>query len=230
MIFQQSLLYFIQKLHGSEEEECTTLYFTKQLYMSSGIDIEFVRKTYQKKTDEEVIRILTQDAVGLTPEAIEVVKEEIKRRNLDPNIIRGIDAQQRTYTIEEIDEYCALIQNLPCPKTGSTSEKLNATLTAEVMSFVLFTNYQKKIVVGTPVTLNKANNAALTTSILLGWWGFPWGIIRTVQAIIINLKNKKGNRNGEPNNYLRSYILSKIGEIETYKENKEKLLQIISRN
>jgi hypothetical protein len=198
--------------------------------MGTGIDIEFVRKTYQKMTDQEVIRILTQDAAGLTPEALSFVKEEIKRRKLDPNITRGVDAQQRSYTIEEIDEYCTLIQNLPCPKTGSTNEKLNATLTVEVMSFILFTNYEKKIVIGTPDTLDKANNVALTKSILLGWWGIPWGIVRTIQAITINLKNKRANRDQAPTDYLRSYVLSNIGEIETYKDNKEKLLQIISRD
>ena len=35
--------------------------------MSTGIDIEFVRQSYQKMTNEELVRIATQDAVGLTP-------------------------------------------------------------------------------------------------------------------------------------------------------------------
>ena len=129
--------------------------------MSSGIDIQFVRESYQKMSDKDLIRTVTQDAAGLTPEAMEVVKEEIKRRKLDTGIANAVDAQQKTYTVEEIDSYCKIIQNLPCPVTGSTSEKLNATLTAEVMSFIIFTNYRKKIVVGSPTTLNKANNACI---------------------------------------------------------------------
>jgi hypothetical protein len=198
--------------------------------MSSGIDIQFVRETYQKMSDQDLIRVLTQDATGLTPEAQEVVKEEIKKRNLDPNIAKGVDAQQKSYTVSEIDAYCDIIQKLPCPTTGSTSENLNATLTAEVMSFIIFTQYKKKIVVGSPDTLDKANNTALIKTALLGWWGIPWGIIRTIQAIGINLKNKRTNRLNTPNDFLRSFVLSKIGQIETYKDNKEKLLEIISND
>ncbi len=195
--------------------------------MSTGINIAFVRDTYQRMPDKELVRVLTQDAAGLTQEAQEVVKEEVKRRKLDPNIAMGIDAQQKTYTVAEIDAYCEIIQKLPCPKTGSTAEKLNATLTAEVMSLILFTDYRKNIIVGRPAVLDKANNAALLKSVLLGWWGIPHGIIRTIQAIGVNTKSKTTNHQGTPNDYLRSFVLSNIGEIETYKNNKEKLLEII---
>lgn len=198
--------------------------------MSAGIDIQLVRDRYQKMSDQELIRILTQDAVGLTPEALEVVREEIKKRNLDPNIAKGVDAQQKSYSVEEIDVYCSLIQQLPCPVAGHSYKKLNATLTVEVMSFIIFTRYKKKIVIGSPEVLDKANNIALTKSVVLGWWGFPWGVIRTIQAIVINVKNKEIGRLDTPSDYLRSFVLSKIGEIETYKDNKEKLLEIISAN
>ena len=196
--------------------------------MSTGIDIQFVRETYKKFTDQELIRVVTQEAYGLTPEATQIVKEEIISRNLDPNIIKGIEAQQKVYTVDEIDEYCEIIQNLPCPITGSTQNKLNATMIAEVMSFILFTKYKKKIIVGNPEALDKKNNASLGLSALLGWWGFPWGPIRTIQAIRINIKNKKSNWQETPNDFLRSFVLSKIGEIETYRDNKEKLQQIIT--
>ncbi len=48
--------------------------------MSAGIDNQFVREYYQRMTDQEVTRILMQDLKGLTMEAQEVIKEEIKRR------------------------------------------------------------------------------------------------------------------------------------------------------
>jgi hypothetical protein len=177
--------------------------------MNSGIDIEVVRKTYEKKTDTELIRVVTQNSAGLTPEAIEVVKEELKRRNIDPGVARSVDAQNRQYTLEEIDAYCALIRQLPCPLTGSTDEKLNATLVAEVLSFIIFTNYSKKLLIASPDALDKANTKALIKTAILGWWGFPWDIIRTVQAINLNVKNKRSNRAEGPNDYLRSFVLNK---------------------
>jgi hypothetical protein len=73
---------------------------TQKHFMSSGIDKEFVRQYYQKMTNQDVIRILTKEAAGLTSEALEIVKEEIKRRNLDPEIFKIVEAQQETDTFE----------------------------------------------------------------------------------------------------------------------------------
>lgn len=180
-------------------------------------------------TNEELIRIATQDAYGLTPEAMEVVKSEIQKRGLDQNIALGVEAQNKSYTIEEVDAYCDIVSNLSCPSCGNTTARLNATITGEVMSFVFFTTYNKKIKVACPHCLDKANNNALTKTAILGWWGFPWGIIRTSQAIALNLKSKRTNHLEDHNNYLRSFTLSVIGELETYKGNKEKLQQIVAR-
>lgn len=41
---------------------------------------------------------------------------------------------------------------------------------------------------------------------------------------------KRTNHLEEPNEYLRSFVLAKIGQIETYKDNQEKLLEIIRNN
>ena len=68
--------------------------------MSTGLDIQFVRETYQRMSDEELIRIATKDAFGLTPEAMEVVKVEVEKRGLNENIAKGIEAQNKTYTLE----------------------------------------------------------------------------------------------------------------------------------
>lgn len=196
--------------------------------MSTGIDIEFVRQTYQKMTDEELVRVATQDAAGLTPEAQEVVKEEVHRRNLDLNIIRGVEAQNRNYTIEDVDKYCEMIQKLNCPTCKDPYHNLNGTMTGEVVSYIFLTQYRKKIKIGCPGCLDKANNTALIKTTTLGWWGIPWGIIRTIQSIALNLKSKRTNHIDTPNKFLRSFVLSKVGQLETYKGDKEKIQALIS--
>ena len=197
--------------------------------MSTGIDIQYVQEIYQRMGDDELIRIATQDAYGLTPEAMEVVKAEIRKRRLDEKIIKGVEAQNKTYTIQEVDAYCDVVSKLSCPICGNSTERLNATMTSEVMSFLFFTQYRKKIKIGCPHCLDKANENALIKSAVLGWWGFPWGIIRTPQAISLNLKSKKTNHLPEHSNYLRTFVLGTIGEIETYKSDRQKLQQVILR-
>jgi len=199
-----------------------------KLLMGAGIDMQLVRENYERMTDNELIRIATEDSAGLTTEAQEIIKEEIGKRNLDTNIIAGVQAQNKSYTIEEIDFYCEMIRNLKCPSCGSHKSRLNGTMTSEVMSFILFTQYNKKIKVACPDCLDKANNNALTTTAALGWWGIPWGFIRTIQAIKQNIKSKKTNHLDTPTDYLRSFTLSKIGLFVRHKDNKEKLQQLIS--
>lgn len=197
--------------------------------MSKGLDIQFVRDNYQRMSDEAFIAVTIQNAAGLTPEALEVIKEEVERRKLDTNLIKGVLAQNKSYTLAEINEYCNHIRDLSCPSCGTNSTPLNGTMTSEVMSFVLFTQHKKQLKIACPGCLDKANNNSLTKTIALGWWGIPWGIIRTIQAIAHNIKSKRTNHLETPNDYLRSFVLSKIGQVETYRTDKEKLQQIISR-
>jgi uncharacterized alkaline shock family protein YloU len=66
-------------------------------------------------SDEDLIRVLTTDATGLTTEAQALVRDEIRRRNLSPDIGRGVDVQQKNLNEAEIDVYCHILQFLPYP-------------------------------------------------------------------------------------------------------------------
>ncbi|MFI5406154.1 MAG: hypothetical protein ACHQ1D_06530 [Nitrososphaerales archaeon] len=196
---------------------------------SSGIDIKFVQDTYQRMTDGELIRIATEEAYGLTPEAIEIVKAEIQKRGLDQNIAKGVEAQNKTWTIQEVDAYCDIISKLSCPTCGGTTARLNATITGEVMSFIIFTTYSKKLKIGCGNCLDNATTNALAKTILLGWWGIPWGLIRTPLAIALNFSSKRTNQLQDHNDHLRSFVLSNVGVLETYKNDREKLQQIVAK-
>jgi len=51
--------------------------------MSTEIDEGFIRDTYRKMSDQELVVYLTQHSAGLTPEAMKIVREEVALRNLD---------------------------------------------------------------------------------------------------------------------------------------------------
>ena len=65
--------------------------------MSTGIDKHFIVDYYHNMTDEQIINALTKDFNGLTLEAKEIVNEEIKRRNLNPEISKFLEVEQDTY-------------------------------------------------------------------------------------------------------------------------------------
>ncbi|RZJ28074.1 MAG: hypothetical protein EOO18_13370 [Chryseobacterium sp.] len=61
------------------------------------MDKEIVLAYYQKLSDAEILHAVETDIKGLTPEAQEIVKEEIKRRRLNPDLTKVVDEQQIIY-------------------------------------------------------------------------------------------------------------------------------------
>ncbi len=191
------------------------------------MDLENIKRYYERISDDEIIRIMTTDAHGLRPEVFEIVESEIKKRNLDPNILKGAQAQNKQYSIAEIETYSELLRDFPCPICGGTNKKLNGTVVHTIRSFLFFSTCEIKSIIACPDCLDKENNDAISSTALLGWWGFPSGFFKTPVYIYRNLKAKKENRIDRPSSALLSFTLEKIGEIETYKDNKSKLREIV---
>jgi len=191
------------------------------------MDIKNIEKNYERMSDLEIIRIATTDAHGLRPEVFGIIENEIKKRNLNTDILKGAHAQNKEFSIEEIDTYSNLLRDLPCPICGQTDKKLNGTISYTVKSFIVVTFSASELTIACPDCLDKKNNDALLTTILLGWWGFPEGLFKTPIYIHKNLSLKKENRLEISNSTLLSFTLDKIGEIETYKSDRVNLIRII---
>jgi hypothetical protein len=189
--------------------------------------IEQLRQNYERFDDDKIIRIATQEAAGLRPEALELLKVIIKERGISDDVLKGIDAQMQEIDEVVLHEYTEILRKLPCPICNSSNQKLNATLKGEVISFIIMTNYEKELKIACPDCLDKENNNGMIKSLLLGWWGFPWGIIRTIQSVFFNLKMKKRNRLETPSEYLLGFALENIGRIETARHSPDHLKQII---
>ncbi len=193
------------------------------------MDLKAIAANYEKMSDNELISVATTNATGLLPELYYIIEQEIKKRNLDPNIYEGLLAQNKEYTIEELLYYAQILRNLPCPICSSTTNKLMASSVHTVKSFVIFTATENKPIIGCPSCLDKKNNQAILMTSLLGWWGLPFGLVKTPIYIYKNIKAKKENKNLEVNPIFISFIEDHIGEIAAYENNPEKLKEIISQ-
>ncbi len=195
--------------------------------MSNGYDLKDIADHYAKKTDSDLIHIATQNAKGLRPGVLEIIENELRKRNLDLNILEGVKAQNRQYTIEEINDLSNKLRDLACPLCGNKTSKLNGTIMHTAKSFIFFSSFRKEPIIGCPDCLDKKNNDSILSTALLGWWGIPFGLFKTPFYIYDNIKSKKQNRISEPNDALLGFTLENIGEIETYKDDKEKLSKVI---
>jgi hypothetical protein len=74
----------------------------------------------------------------------------------------------------------------PCPICGKQQGYLNAFNILSIRSYILVTNVTTSIVIACPGCISKSAKAQLVRNLLFGWWGIPWGPIRTVHSIFVN--------------------------------------------
>ncbi len=189
--------------------------------------IDELRENYKSFPDDKLIRIATTDVSGLRPEAIQALQEEIKSRGLSDGLIDGIEVQTKEISADELLAYCELLRRRSCPVCNSTSAKLNATMTATTVSYIIMTSYEEKLAIACPDCLDKANKDAMIKTALFGWWGFPSGIYRTIKALMLNKKMKNLTHLAEPNDYFKGFVLGQVGTIEANKTNNERLQSLV---
>lgn len=190
------------------------------------IDKEQIKKNYENFNDSRIEYLAKNEAASLEPEVVPILIDEIKKRNLDINLIKGIEAQTKKISEEELHEVNLKIKNLSCPECGQNKSPLIGTLLRIVKSFVYTTSYQKITIISCKTCANEKIKDAFITTILFGWWGIPMGLIQTPQAIIATLNDKK-NRELQSDEILTLFAIENIGEIKTNWDNEQELTEFI---
>ena len=192
------------------------------------MDLKDIREDYKKFDDYTIERIAIKDSNSLRPEVLEILKSEIQKRKLSPEILKGIEIQKRKLTKEELNEYYDLIKNSSCPKCSSENKKLNISMIGEVVSIVVISHYDKRIKIGCTDCLNKLNTNAIIKSSLFGWWAFPWGPIYTIRSYVFNFGMRKNNKSDKPNGIFKGFVTENIGFLETNKNSPEKITEFLN--
>lgn len=186
-----------------------------------------LKENYRRFSDEKLMRIASEDATKLRPEALALLKEELGTRGLADVAEKSIQAQLRVASAAEITEYCGLLQVQPCPLCYSSAQALNATLVSKALSMLVLTIQEKKFAIACPTCLDKLHRDASNISVLLGWWGFPWGVVRTLQTLSSNRKMAKINHESSPSDLLKAFVASNLGRIEAVRNSPEGLQALI---
>lgn len=197
--------------------------------MSIGIDIKYVRERYAQMSDDELAYLVSNNASGLTPEALEIAKDEIRKRGLNPRLENALEIQNKVLTVKELNDFCELIRNLDCPVCG-TRDKLSATMSVVHISTFGFGNvHEKNIHIACPRCLVEFNKSALYKTAFLGWWDIPSGPIKSVMAIRFNYRNKRTDHTiAAPNEYLKAFVMAKLPQLELHRNDPKQLRSIIS--
>jgi len=190
------------------------------------MDLEQIKKNYADFDDFKIEYLAKNEVDGLNSEVVQILFDEIKKRGLDSNLIKGIEAQTKELTEIEVNELISKIVNLPCPDCGQRSFPLIGSFVRTVKSFVIFTSTKKVAVIACKSCIKKRRKKAMITTSLWGWWGIPIGLFRTPITLIASLNDiKKQETISE--SIITSFAINNIGELRTNWDKENELVEFI---
>ncbi len=191
-----------------------------------SLDLEQIRRNYEGFYDSQIEQIATNEVAALEPEVVSILKEEIRKRGLNTNLSRAIDAQTTQPTPSQVMEFKSRICSLPCPQCGGSNSPLVGALIREVKSFLFVTSYKRTPVIMCSTCAERRKSRALAVSLLMGWWGLPWGLIYTLDALLASGTDRK-QREQQSEDILTDFVLKKFGKINLYVEQDSALSDLI---
>jgi len=159
------------------------------------------------------MRLALHEAGELTPEALEILKAEIRTRRLGEHLEEAVEAQTSVLDFEQQLELVERFRRLPCPICGAAGGPLNAAMVGTARSFLILTLHETHLVVGCSQCIIAASRKANNLTLALGWWGIPWGPIRTLQAISMNGKASSAAQADQATESLMQYAAQNHGAI-----------------
>lgn len=198
------------------------------IFLKTKIEIGEIRELYAKMNDAQLEYNAKYKANKLRPEVIEIIKEEITKRGLGEKFLTVVENQQKEFTPEELEEYVSLIEKSSCPKCDLQFEKVNASKVHKVRSFIFMTSSDSNLYIACNTCISKEKNKQLILNLLLGWWGLPWGIIKTPIAIS-NHFIENANRRENGIQLLILFIKENTSELYLRKDEPSKLTNYLRR-
>jgi len=191
-----------------------------------SVDLEQIRKNYSELEDFRIEYLAKNEAGRLAPDVIPILIDEIKKRRLDPGLIKGVEAQKKKLTESELTELKAKITKLLCPDCGAKNTPLVGSIIRKVRSFVFLTAYKKTSVITCRTCADRRRKNAIISTFLLGWWGLPFGVFRTPIALIASIadKNKKDEVSDE---IITTFVIENIGEIRANWDKENELVDFV---
>ena len=171
------------------------------------------QERYRSLTSFELEAIALKQSATLPPQALTALRKEMDRRGLAPSLRRGIEAQVRRWTRDDLAAFIERYRHRPCPRCGVQGKTLNGVLAAVARSFIVASTVRTKLVIGCSNCIQTELERLSKQSFLFGWWGIPWGPAYTVRALAMNSKAKTAAASAEPTPELWNYIASNVGEI-----------------
>lgn len=188
-----------------------------------------IENSYKEFDNDKITFIAQYEVEKLTPQAVDLLKNEIILRNLNPQLIEIIDEQLKGIEADDFIGYAKFLIQLPCPICGERYNEIDITRKAQVVSVLIFTGYDKILICGCKSCLRKEIKRAMIISLIIGWWGFPFGPIRTIQSLYYNLNKIKETKTPDQSEDFVRFAWANKGFIMTNLDNENELYDLIKK-
>lgn len=192
-----------------------------------SISIEQLRENYGKFHDVKLRQLVFYEFDQLTPLAQQVLLEEIDKRGLS-ELAEAAKLLPTIINEENLETTINRVHHGPCPICDRKEFKINGARLIKVKSFVFASWQTKSIRIGCSVCLDSLHKKYMLTTLVLGWWSLPDGLIRTLVALVSFRKRRSEFHYNYPNEYLRRFVrinLSHLSLAEGSKEETKVILQ-----
>ncbi len=169
-----------------------------------------LRENYRKFRDEDLVRIAVRDAESLTPEALQILKEEIRKRGL-----QYTEPSKPAFLILEkplLDSYCYCIQNAFCPNCN-VQGNLNRIKVGTVFGIPHFhvSNTEHLIL------CNSCSKSIVAKKCLYSFFLGVWTIFPFLITMFRNINGLRVFKSSEPSELLVDFVKANYKEIEPIK-------------
>ncbi len=123
---------------------------------------------------------------------------------------------------ELIEKQTKLVHEGPCPKCEEHKESVDMHTSHRIWSLILLSSWSSKPQISCRSCGIKSQLSGFLTSSLIGWWGFPWGIIMTPIQIVKNVVGIISPPNPDiPSDKLKESVKLLMAEDMLAKQNNE---------
>ena len=190
------------------------------------VDIELVRGHYSRMHDDQLMRIAKYEMESLDAEVRPVVWDEVEKRGLTDEVLGVVQALQVPLGPAETEELVDRIRKLACPECGRSGLGLTAGWIRVVRSYVFITQNDRYTLIACQECLRSAQKRQFRLNVLLGWWGFPMGVVRTPMAIAGHYEDQNRPERAD-REIMAEFVIQNVGEIRAHLDDEPWLVEHI---
>ncbi len=188
--------------------------------------VEEIKENYKYFSDSKIENIARSESKGLRKEIIGIIRDEIKRRNLDESLITWVNAETDTLTHFEKQSLVKKIENLNCPNCGQKKSDLSGQEFNMIVSVLIGYHQSSRNRILCYHCGRKKRIVSNLTTAVAGWWSVK-GILLTPyilinEAINIFFRKKTSDR------IIAEFIVENNGVFRLLGTENEFLLNLIT--